>query len=105
MTPLANTSKGRTIRKVMGEGGHKPIGCLLLYILAISSGSEVIRKNVQNINCWFSTMCDVIGWVSRLLRYLKKNENRYRKKNTDNTDISVFFRNCILLILCKICLI
>jgi hypothetical protein len=33
----------------------------------------------------------------RLLRYLKKNENRYRKKNTDNTDISVFFRDCILL--------
>jgi hypothetical protein len=35
---------------------------------------------------------------TRLLRYLKKTENRYRKKNTDNTDISVlFFRNCILL--------
>ena len=30
----------------------------------------------------------------RLLRYLKKNENRYRK---NNTDISVFFRDCILL--------
>ena len=37
------------------------------------------------------------GKNCRLLRYLKKNENRYRKKNTDNTDISVFFRNCILL--------
>jgi hypothetical protein len=30
----------------------------------------------------------------RLLRYLKKNENRYRKKNTD---ISVFFHDCTLL--------
>jgi hypothetical protein len=28
---------------------NKPIGRLLLY--SISSGSEVIRKNVQNINC------------------------------------------------------
>jgi hypothetical protein len=33
----------------------------------------------------------------RLLRYLKKPENRYRKKNFDNTDISVFFRDCTLL--------
>ena len=36
--------------------------------------------------------CDDHG--SRLLRYLKKNENQYREKNTDNTDI---FRDCILL--------
>jgi hypothetical protein len=28
---------------------NKPIGRLMLY--SISSGSEVIRKNVQNINC------------------------------------------------------
>jgi hypothetical protein len=35
--------------------------------------------------------------LPRLLRYLKKNENRYRKKNTDITDISIFFRDCILL--------
>jgi hypothetical protein len=35
--------------------------------------------------------------VTRLLRYLKKTENRYRKKNTDNTDISIFFRDRILL--------
>ena len=34
---------------------------------------------------------------ARLLRYLKNTENRYRKKNTDNTDISIFFRDCILL--------
>jgi hypothetical protein len=34
---------------------------------------------------------------TRLLRYLKKTENRYRKKNTDNTNISIFFRDCILL--------
>jgi hypothetical protein len=33
---------------------------------------------------------------TRLLRYLKKTENRYRKKNTDNTDISIFFRDCNL---------
>jgi hypothetical protein len=44
---------------------NKPIGRLLLY--SISSGSEVIRKNVQNINCWFSTTCDVIGWVSMFI--------------------------------------
>ena len=35
--------------------------------------------------------------TSTLLRYLKKNENRYRKKNTDNTDISIFFRDRIFL--------
>jgi hypothetical protein len=28
---------------------NKPIGRLMLY--SVSSGSEVIRKNVQNINC------------------------------------------------------
>jgi hypothetical protein len=41
---------------------NKPVGRLMLY--SISSSSEVIRKNVQNINCWFSTMCDIISWVS-----------------------------------------
>ncbi|CAB4018019.1 Hypothetical predicted protein, partial [Paramuricea clavata] len=29
---------------------------------ALNTISEVIRKNVQNISCWFSTTCDVIGW-------------------------------------------
>jgi hypothetical protein len=33
-------------------------------LYSISSSSEGIRKNVQNINCWFSTTCDVISWVT-----------------------------------------
>ena len=37
----------------------------------------------------------------RLLRYLKITENRYRKKNTD---ISVFFLDCILPNFMQICL-
>jgi hypothetical protein len=46
---------------------NKPIGLLMLY--SISSSSEVIRKNVQNISCWFSTTCDVIGWVGMFNEY------------------------------------
>jgi hypothetical protein len=46
---------------------NKPIGRLMLY--SISSSSEIIRKNVQNINCWFSTTCDVISWVSMFIEY------------------------------------
>jgi hypothetical protein len=34
---------------------------------------------------------------SRLLRYLKKKRKPIPEKNTDNTDISVFFRDCTLL--------
>ena len=34
---------------------------------------------------------------NRLLRYLKKNENRYRKKIPIIPIYSVFFRDCILL--------
>jgi hypothetical protein len=44
---------------------NKPVGRLMLY--SISSSSEVIRKNVQNINCRFSTTCDVISWVSMFI--------------------------------------
>jgi hypothetical protein len=57
-----------------------------------------------NYIIWTRTALEValIGGLScgvqiRLLRYLKKTENRYRKKNTDNTDISIFFRDRILL--------
>jgi hypothetical protein len=46
---------------------NKQIGRLMLY--SISSSSEVIRKNVQNVNCWFSTKCDVISWVSMFIEY------------------------------------
>ena len=44
---------------------NKPVGRLMLY--SISSSSEVIRKNEQNINCWFSTTCDIISWVSMFI--------------------------------------
>jgi hypothetical protein len=86
-------------------------------LYSISSSSEVVRKNVQNISCWFSTTLRVTSLagqvcllnsklkhssvIIRLLRYSKINENQYRKKNTDITDITIFFRDCILLIFMK----
>jgi hypothetical protein len=64
---------------------------------------EIMFCKIQyNVDTVFSALVILLCLTAdnftcnRLLRYLKKNENRYRKKNTDNTDISVFFRDCIL---------
>ena len=62
-------------------------------LYSISSSSEVIRKNVQNINCWFSTTCDVISWVSNVynmsgrvvsdIQTRAEGESLYIRYNTD----------------------
>jgi hypothetical protein len=54
-------------------------------------------KDVFNPLSASTLVCKIVGPVldSRLLRYLKK--KTIPEKNTDNTDISIFFRDCILL--------
>jgi hypothetical protein len=62
---------GNTTKKCIASSArawkNKPIGRLMLY--SISSSSEVICKNAQNLSCWFSTTCDVISWVSMFNEY------------------------------------
>jgi hypothetical protein len=86
MTPTVNSLYILPHSKPLRQDGFPSLNIIIIeycngFLTWLSQKAWTIQMEVNN----------------RLLRYLKKNENWYRKKNTDNTDISVFFRDCILL--------
>ena len=44
--------------------------------------SYSLRKNVQNINCWFSKSCDVTTWVSRFNKYINEHSSVIIQSNS-----------------------